>query len=155
MATFRDIAGTNDAAAIRREAHSARVFRRRVRVAAPNRWTSLMSIETIFANVSCSDLRASAAWYEKLFGKPATRRPMQGLAEWQLTESAEMQLYEAKEHAGHSTLTLGVMPIEPERERLDAAGLKPGPVEAADDFFIVRLRDPDGNLVVLASAKRR
>jgi hypothetical protein len=114
-----------------------------------------MSIETIFANVSCSDLGTSAPWYEKLFGKPPTRRPMAGLAEWQLTESAEMQLFESKEHAGHSTLTLGVMPIEPERERLDAAGLKPGPVEPADDFFIVRLRDPDGNLVVLASAKRR
>ena len=114
-----------------------------------------MSIETIFANVSCSDLRASAAWYEKLFGKPPTRRPMPGLAEWQLTASAEMQLYEAKAHAGHSTLTLGVMPIEPERERLEATGLAPGPVEPAEDFFIVRLRDPDGNLVVLASARRR
>jgi catechol 2,3-dioxygenase-like lactoylglutathione lyase family enzyme len=114
-----------------------------------------MSIETIFANVSCSDLGTSTAWYEKLFGKPPTRRPMAGLVEWQLTESAEMQLFESKEHAGHSTLTLGVMPIEPERERLDTAGLEPGPVEPADDFFIVRLRDPDGNLVVLASAKRR
>jgi hypothetical protein len=114
-----------------------------------------MSIETIFANVSCSDLLVSTAWYERLFGKAPTRRPMQGLVEWQLTESAEMQLHEAKEHAGHSTLTLGVMPIEPERERLVAAGLVPGPVELADDFFIVRLRDPDRNLVVLASARRR
>jgi catechol 2,3-dioxygenase-like lactoylglutathione lyase family enzyme len=114
-----------------------------------------MSIETIFANVSCSDLETSVAWYEKLFGRSPTRRPMAGLAEWQLTESAEMQLYEAKEHAGHSTLTLGVMPIEPERERLEAAGLGPGPVEPADDYFILRLRDPDGNLVVLASARRR
>jgi catechol 2,3-dioxygenase-like lactoylglutathione lyase family enzyme len=114
-----------------------------------------MSIETIFANVSCSDLETSVAWYEKLFGRSPTRRPMPGLAEWQLTESAEMQLYEAKEHAGHSTLTLGVMPIEPERERLEAAGLEPGPVEPADDYFILRLRDPDGNLVVLASAQRR
>lgn len=114
-----------------------------------------MSIETIFANVSCSDLETSVAWYEKLFGRSPTRRPMPGLAEWQLTESAEMQLYEAKEHAGHSTLTLGVMPIEPERERLEAAGLRPGPVEPADDYFILRLRDPDGNLVVLASAQRR
>jgi catechol 2,3-dioxygenase-like lactoylglutathione lyase family enzyme len=114
-----------------------------------------MSIETLFANVSCSDLETSVAWYEKLFGKPPLRRPMPGLAEWQLTESAELQLFEAKEHAGHSTLTLGVMPIEPERERLTAAGLAPGPVEQATHFFIVRLRDPDGNLVVLASAQRR
>jgi len=114
-----------------------------------------MAIKTIFAHVSCSDLKTSEAWYAKLFGKSATRHPMERLAEWQLTESAELQLYEDKPHAGHSTLALGVMPIEPERERLEAAGLAPGPVEPADDFFIMRLRDPDGNLVVLASAKRR
>ena len=64
-----------------------------------------MSIETIFAHVSCSSLEVSAKWYEKLFGKPPTRRPMTGLAEWHFTDSAEVQLYEEKEHAGSSTLT--------------------------------------------------
>ncbi len=113
-----------------------------------------MSIETIFAHVSCASLDVSTAWYESLFGKPPTRRPMAGLAEWHFTDSAEVQLYEEKEHAGSSTLTLGVLPLEPERQRLEAAGLKPGPIEPAKDFFILRLRDPDGNLVVLASAKR-
>jgi hypothetical protein len=113
-----------------------------------------MSIATIFAHVSCSNLAVSVSWYEKLFGKPPIRRPMPGLAEWQFTDSAEVQLFEAKAHAGHSTLTLGVLPLEPERERLIAAGLAPDPIEAADDFFIMRLRDPDQNLIVFASAKR-
>ena len=113
-----------------------------------------MGIATVFANVSCRDLAASEPWYAKLFGKAPLRRPMPGLAEWQFTDSAEVQLHQAPEHAGHSVLTLGVMPLEPERARLVAAGLDPGPVEEADDYFLLRLRDPDGNLVVLASAKR-
>jgi glyoxalase superfamily protein len=113
-----------------------------------------MAIATVFANMSCRDLAVSAPWYEKLFGKPPQRRPMPSLAEWQFTESAEVQLHENPSNAGHSVLTLGVMPIDPERNRLEAAGLEPGPVEEADDYFLVRLRDPDGNLVVLASAKR-
>lgn len=113
-----------------------------------------MGIETIFANVSCSSLPASEPWYEKLFGKPPTRHPMAGLAEWHFTDSAEVQLHESRENAGKSTLTIGVLPIEPEHRRLTEAGLKPGPIEPAKDFFIVRLRDPDGNLVVLASAKK-
>ena len=113
-----------------------------------------MGIETIFAQVSCSDLETSVKWYQKLFGAPPTRRPMAGLAEWQISESAEVQVYQSREHAGHSTLTLGVLPMEPERARLEAAGLAPEPVEQAKDFYLVRLRDPDGNLVVLASAKR-
>lgn len=113
-----------------------------------------MSIETIFAHVSCRDIAASAAWYEKLFGKPPVRRPMPGLVEWQFSDSAEVQLFEQKEHAGHSTLTLGVLPLEPERARLSAAGLEPGAIEETDGYFLLRLRDPDGNLVVLASAER-
>jgi hypothetical protein len=34
-----------------------------------------MPIETIFANVSCSDLSVSEPWYEKLFGRGADRHP--------------------------------------------------------------------------------
>ena len=113
-----------------------------------------MGIETIFAHVSCSDLETSIPWYSKLFGKPPLRRPMPGLAEWQLSQSAELQLFESEEHAGHSTVTLGVLPMAPEVERLSKAGLEVGPIEQADDFFIMRMRDPDDNLVVLASARR-
>ncbi|CAN5659405.1 hypothetical protein BH11MYX1_BH11MYX1_09030 [soil metagenome] len=113
-----------------------------------------MSIATVFAHVSCRNLAASTAWYEKLFGAPPTRSPMKGLNEWHFTESAEVQLFEAPEHAGHSTLTLGVLPLEPHRARLVAAGLDPGPIEDATHFFIMRMRDPDQNLVVFSSAKR-
>jgi hypothetical protein len=113
-----------------------------------------MTIKTIFAHVSCADIETSVPWYEKLFGKAPTRRPMPGLAEWQFSDSAEVQLYQEKEHAGTSTLTLGVLPLEPERRRLETASLKPGPIEEADDYFIMRIRDPDGNLIVFASAEK-
>ena len=113
-----------------------------------------MSIQTVFAHVSCTDLTTSLPWYQELFGKAPIRRPMPGLAEWQFTDSAEVQLFEDTKHAGHSTLTLGVLPIEPEHERLTATGLDPGPIEETDGYFIMRIRDPDQNLVVFASAKR-
>jgi hypothetical protein len=113
-----------------------------------------VSIATIFANVSCSDINVSAPWYEALFGVTPIRRPMRTLVEWQFSDSAEVQLYESKEHSGHSTLTLGVLPLEQERQRLEQAGLQPGKIEETDGYFILRLRDPDGNLVVFASAKR-
>jgi hypothetical protein len=65
-----------------------------------------------------------------------------------------VQLFEEKQHAGASTLTLGVLPMQPERTRLIAAGLDPGPIEKTHDFFIMRMRDPDGNLIVFASAEK-
>jgi hypothetical protein len=113
-----------------------------------------VGIKTIFAQVSCSNIENSTTWYTKLFGKAPIRRPMPGLVEWQFTESAEVQLYEQKENAGHSVLTIGVLPLEPERKRLEEAGLKPGPIEDAKDFFIMRMRDPDGNLIVFASSEK-
>ena len=113
-----------------------------------------MGIETIFAHVSCTDIETSELWYEKLFGKPPTRRPMPGLVEWQFSHSAEVQLHEEREYAGTSTLTLGVLPIEPEQRRLQKAGLNPGPIEEKKGYFIMRILDPDQNLVVFASATK-
>jgi hypothetical protein len=113
-----------------------------------------MGIETIVANISCSNLEVSLPWYQRLFGVPPTRRPMAGLAEWHFTDSAEVQLYENKANAGKSTLTIGVLPLEPEHLRLSEHGLEPGPIESTDNFFIMRINDPDGNLVVMVSARR-
>jgi hypothetical protein len=111
-----------------------------------------MAIQTIYAHVSCSSLEDSLPYYEKLFGVPVTRRPMDGLAEWHFTDSARMQLFEDKTHAGASTLTIGVTTMENEHRRLSEHGLEPGPIEESTSFSIARLRDPDGNLVVLVSA---
>jgi hypothetical protein len=113
-----------------------------------------LGIETVFAHVSCSDIETSLAWYQKLFGKAPLRRPMPGLAEWQFSDSAEVQLCEQAEHAGHSILTLGALPLEPERRRLEEAGLNPDPIEETKGYFIMRIRDPDHNLIVFASARR-
>ena len=82
-----------------------------------------MSIQTIYANVSCTDLAVSEVWYEKLLGKSLTRRPMEGLLEWQFSDSAEMQLFEAPDHAGHSTLSVGVESLEDELKRLNFQGM--------------------------------
>lgn len=93
---------------------------------------STIGIATIFAHVSCGDIDISAPWYEALFGKRPIRRSAHGLVEWQFSESAEVRLCEEKEHAGHSRLTLGVLPMEPKRRRLIAAGLEPGQIEETE-----------------------
>ena len=64
-----------------------------------------------------------------------------------------MQLFENAEDAGHGTLTLMVSHLSDEHARLERAGLEPGEIESATSTTLVRLRDPDGNLVVLAELK--
>lgn len=113
-----------------------------------------MGIATIFACVSCRHMRVSRPWYETLFGRPPLRQPSPQIAEWQFSESAEVQLCEQPADAGHGRLVLGVLPLQQEWDRLAAAGLGPGPIEETEGYFVARLDDPDGNRIVLASMRR-
>jgi hypothetical protein len=75
---------------------------------------------------------------------------MQHLCEWHHGGSAGMQLFENASAAGKSTLTLIVSGLRDEYHRLDSRGLHPSPIESGDQVSLIRLHDPDGNLVVLA-----
>lgn len=109
-----------------------------------------MPVTAIFANLSCSDLEASARWYGQIFNREPDERPMPGLCEWHFGGSAGFQLFKDPEKAGKGTLTLIVDDVDVDRARLVALGLSVGEVEAADYTSIARMSDPDGNLVVLA-----
>jgi len=112
-----------------------------------------MPIQKIFAHLSCADLRKSTPWFETMFGRKPDATPMQHLAEWHHGRDAGFQLFENPEHAGKATLTLIVSGLDAERERL--AALAPGEIEHADYVDLIRLRDPDGNLVVLAEPRTK
>ncbi len=113
-----------------------------------------MTIDKIYAHVSCADIAASTDWYRTLLGRAPDAAPMPRLAEWHHGDSAGLQLFEDAGRAGQQTLTLIVGDLRGERARLDTAGLAPGEVEPADMASLFRLRDPDGNLVVLAQPGR-
>ncbi|MEO1020708.1 MAG: hypothetical protein AAFY56_23970 [Pseudomonadota bacterium] len=79
---------------------------------------------------------------------------MSGLAEWHHESSAGFQLFKNPDAAGYGTMTLIVDGLEDEYARLKEAGLNPDPIEPATSTDLVRLRDLDGNLVVLAQPRR-
>lgn len=113
-----------------------------------------MTIEKIYAQLSCSDLAQSISWFEHLFGRAPDARPMDGLAEWHHKDDAGFQLFEDISAAGKGTLTLIVRDLEGEHARLANCGLNPPEIEPADTTSLVQLRDPDKNLVVLAQPGR-
>lgn len=113
-----------------------------------------MPIVKLYAQLSCSDLSQSLPWFEKLFARGPDDRPMDGLAEWHHGDDAGLQLFENKKDAGHGTLTLIVEGLRDERQRLNEAGLSPGPVEPATSTSLVKLVDPDNNTVVIAQPGR-
>ncbi|MBM9596213.1 VOC family protein [Roseitranquillus sediminis] len=109
-----------------------------------------MDLIEIYANVGCSKLQLSAAWFGRLLGPAPDAAPMAGLVEWHHGRAVGLQLLEDPARAGRCALTLIVGNIRHEHERLERAGLAPGAVEEADNTAIVRLDDPDGNSVVMA-----
>jgi len=113
-----------------------------------------MSIEKVYAQLSCRDLERSVAWFERLFDRRPDARPMDGLAEWHHEDKAGLQVFENASSAGSGTLTLIVNDLRNEHSRLVDAGLEPSAIEPADTTSLVQLRDPDRNLVVLAQPGR-
>ena len=112
------------------------------------------SIQQVYGQLNCADLSVSEAWFEKLFDRPPDATPMAGLAEWHHRGAAGLQLFENSEHAGHGTLTLIVADLRAEHARLERVELNPSPIEAATTTRLVRMNDPDGNLVVLAQPRK-
>ena len=108
------------------------------------------SILQIYGQLNCTDLSVSQAWFGKLFVRAPDAWPMAGLVEWHHRGAAGLQLFQNSEHAGRGTLTLIVSNLRAERERLNLVGLAPGPIEPATSASLLRMNDPDGNLIVLA-----
>ena len=63
-------------------------------------------IANVLAEMIVSDHAAAVEWYAALFGRPPDRRPMDGLAEWQLSSTGGLQVFERSEEAGSSFATL-------------------------------------------------
>ncbi|MDF0600804.1 hypothetical protein P1J78_08685 [Psychromarinibacter sp. C21-152] len=110
-----------------------------------------MQISAIYANLCCTNIQRSARWFETLFNRDPDRKPMPGLLEGRHRNGCGFQLYEDAEGAGDGTVQLIVKDVRSEHERL--RGIGPGQVELGGDRMVLRLRDPDGNLVMLTEER--
>lgn len=90
---------------------------------------------------------AAVAWYRKWIGRGPDVEPMEGIAEWQLTENAWIQISLDPEPAGQTTVVVGVKDIGVQRAACAAAGVPVG--EVSDYGFIKTAEavDPAGNKV--------
>jgi len=108
-----------------------------------------MALTSILANVSCSDLERSTAWYAAIFERQPDEDPMDGLMEWYVGK-AGFQLYRGPDNAGRCTVTIVVDDVRQQHQRMSEAGFEPGEIQQANYTTVFQMRDPDGNLVVLA-----
>lgn len=96
------------------------------------------------------NIDTAVAWYERLLGRPADLRPMPSLADWHLTASGWLQVFEDPAHAGSTLLNLEVPALDEALSELAEGGLTAGPVQTGGERVrFAALEDPDGNLVTL------
>jgi len=113
-----------------------------------------MEVKTVLAGVAVADLESTCGWYERLLGRAPDERPMDGLAQWHISETALFQVLEEPERAGKSIVGLTVADLPREVAVLRDRGLTPETDDGASDTVLFEIFiDPVGNKIGLL-AKR-
>jgi catechol 2,3-dioxygenase-like lactoylglutathione lyase family enzyme len=114
-----------------------------------------MNLQRIYSALLTADLAAAEDWYTKLLGRAPDNRPMDTLVQWELFDQSGVMLSTSDEIAGRGVMFLYVDDVAAERSRLRALGIVLGDDIEGDYSTLAQVRDPDGNLVTLATPPSR
>lgn len=105
-------------------------------------------INDIAAVVATSRFSESLAWYSRIMGRDPDLQPVDGVAEWQLTATAWLQLVTDEAAAGRTAVRFGVSDLAATMTALVDYDVEVGePQVIADMVAILDVADPDGNEV--------
>ena len=110
-----------------------------------------MKLQKTYSALLATDLAAAESWYTKLLGRGPDYRPMPTMIQWDLFAQGGLQLVTDDSLAGNGALFLIVADIAAERRRLKDLGISLGDDIQGDYSTLAQVRDPDGNLVTLAT----
>jgi catechol 2,3-dioxygenase-like lactoylglutathione lyase family enzyme len=110
-----------------------------------------MNLKKLYVILHASDLAAAEAWYTKLLGRGPDNRPMPTLVQWELADGAGLGLSTDDLIAGEGMAFLVVEDVAAERRRLGSLGVVLGDDMEGDYSTLAQVRDPDGNLITLAT----
>jgi len=109
----------------------------------------------VAAVVATRDFASALSWYRGVIGRDPDLEPVDNVAEWQITDTAWLQVIEDPERAGRSAVRFGVDDVDAQIAELTAAGITPGELlVVADMVKVVDVADPDGNEVSFVQALR-
>ena len=114
-----------------------------------------MNLRKIYTSLLTKDLVAAECWYTKLLGRGPDNRPMDTLVQWELFDHCGLALSTDDEIAGAGVLFLYVEDVAAERRRLHSLGIVLGDDIEGDYSTLAQVRDPDGNLLTLATPPSR
>jgi catechol 2,3-dioxygenase-like lactoylglutathione lyase family enzyme len=114
-----------------------------------------MNLRNIYTAFLTIDLAAAKSWYTKLLGRGPDNRPMDTLVQWELFDKSGIALSTDNEIASRGVMFLYVDDVAAERRRLQGLGILLGDDIEGDYSTLAQVRDPDGNLLILATPPSR
>jgi catechol 2,3-dioxygenase-like lactoylglutathione lyase family enzyme len=114
-----------------------------------------MNAQKIYTALLTQDLAAAEAWYTKLLGRGPDHRPMDTLVQWEIFGQGGLMVSTSDEIAGRGVMFLYVDDLAAERRRLQGVGIALGDNIEGDYSTLAQVRDPDGNLLTLATPPSR
>ena len=114
-----------------------------------------INLQKIYPALLTADLAAAEGWYTKLLGRGPDHRPMDTLLHWELFDQGGLMLSSSEEIAGRGVMFLYVDDLAAERRRLQGLGIVLGKDNEGDYSTLAQVRDPDGNLITLATPPAR
>lgn len=114
-----------------------------------------MNLQKIYTVLLAADLAAAEDWYTKLLARGPDNRPMDTLVQWELFDQGGLMLSSSDEIAGRGVMFLYVNDLAAERRRLRGLGIMLGDDIQGDYSTLAQVRDPDGNLLTLATPPSR
>jgi catechol 2,3-dioxygenase-like lactoylglutathione lyase family enzyme len=114
-----------------------------------------MNLQKIYTALLTADIAAAEGWYTKLLGRGPDYRPMDTLVQWELFDQGGVALSTDDEIAGRGVMFLIVADVAAERRRLKGLGIVLGDDIEGDYSTLAQVRDPDGNLLTLATPPSR
>lgn len=108
-----------------------------------------VAVNDIAAVVATGNFDEAVVWYGCIFGREPDLRPIPGVAEWQLTATAWLQLVSDPTRAGRTAVRFGVTDLAETRATLADHGVITAaePQLIADVVAVLDIADPDGNQV--------
>ncbi len=110
-----------------------------------------MNVQKIYTVLLATDLATAEGWYTKLLGRGPDYRPMDTLVQWELFDQGGVALSTDDLIAGKGVMFLVVDDVAAERRRLQSLGIVVGDDIEGDYSTLAQVRDPDGNLLTLAT----
>ena len=114
-----------------------------------------MKLQKIYTALRTANIEAAEAWYTKLLGRRPDYRPMGTLVQWELSDHGGFMLSSDEAIADKGVMFIVVDDLAAERRRLKDLGIVLGDDNEGDYSTLAQVRDPDGNVITLASPPSR